>query len=72
MTAVTDSKIIKGSYRTMAHDSAILPTAHMSVPMPRVQPTRSPQNQPAAPNTQPKGTPTSNQTPTSGARSTSR
>ena len=72
MKTVTDQKITKGSNRAVTHDGAVLPTAHMPVPMPCVQPTRSPQSQPPAPNSRPTGTPPLNQTPAASARSSRR
>ena len=48
----------------------VLPTSHVSAPMPPVQTTRVPQGQAPQPN--PPTTPAPNQTPTSGARPPSR
>ena len=46
----------------------VLPTSHVSAPMPPVQPTRLPQGQASQPNTPPRTTPAPNQASTSGAR----
>ena len=46
----------------------VLPTSHVSAPMPPVQPTRLPQDQGPQSSTSSRITPASNQAPTSGAR----
>ena len=49
-------------------DERVLPTSHVSAPMPPVQPTRPPQGQAAPPNTPPGRPQAQNQAPTSATR----
>ena len=54
--------------RVEALTGGVLPTSHVSAPMPPVQPTRPSQGQAPQPNTSSRITSASNQAPTSGAR----
>ena len=49
-------------------NEGVLPTSHVSAPMPPVQPTRSPQGQADPPTTLPRPTPAPNQAPKSATR----